>query len=369
MMNSSYSILKSYKVWLFLSFIILSCNQHVNAQLLTYDGMQTQFAGGFNPSVGHGGFGGADNCTVARTPVVFIHGNGDNAINWDFPVVDGPSGYQKPQKSVYDLFISRGYKPCELFGITYLSMNEQSAPQNNFHKSSYYNIIATFIDEVRVYTGSSKVDIVGHSLGSTMALATIKYDFQAGNIRKFINIVGSVRGLQSCLWVGYANPLAPTCGSQNAWSSYVFGLYPDNGTSPFWGIGGNNWTGSSGSYSLRRAPYYYSNIDFYTINAGQNDQILCSTLQGVADCTNSPLFNNYANVLAQFNVGAGLTASQLDYDFSDWSIFNTAGGDANGVGHFRTKNNTGEIIYEMLNTNCRDQACTGTYIGGPVVVQ
>src|SRR4051794_24145824 len=39
-----------------------------------------QYGGGFNPQAGEfGGFGGATGCTVTRTPVVFVHGNGDNA--------------------------------------------------------------------------------------------------------------------------------------------------------------------------------------------------------------------------------------------------------------------------------------------------
>ncbi|MBU1239347.1 hypothetical protein KJ865_06525 [Myxococcota bacterium] len=39
---------------------------------------------GTNSDAPHGGFGGGD-CTVTHVPVIFIHGNGDEAKNWDYP--------------------------------------------------------------------------------------------------------------------------------------------------------------------------------------------------------------------------------------------------------------------------------------------
>ena len=57
--------------------------------------------------------------------MVFIHGNGDRAINWASPVVGTVEGYVPPKRSVYDEFKRRGYNDCELFGVTYLSRDEQ----------------------------------------------------------------------------------------------------------------------------------------------------------------------------------------------------------------------------------------------------
>jgi hypothetical protein len=83
-----------------------------------------QYAGTFDPKVGYGGFGGGA-CRATKTPVVFIHGNGDRAINWASPVVGTVEGYVPPKRSVYDEFKRRGYNDCELFGVTYLSRDEQ----------------------------------------------------------------------------------------------------------------------------------------------------------------------------------------------------------------------------------------------------
>ena len=56
---------------------------------LTYTGGANQFAGGFNPSnTPYGGFGGGS-CTATHTPIVFLHGNGDEAKNWDYPPSTG----------------------------------------------------------------------------------------------------------------------------------------------------------------------------------------------------------------------------------------------------------------------------------------
>ena len=123
-----------------------------------------QYAGGFNPQVGYGGFGGGE-CTASKTPVVFIHGNVDRAINWDSPVVGTVEGYPPPGRSVYDEFKQRGYNDCELFGVTYLSGAEQERAEVNYHHPDKYKILNGFINAVKAYTGKDQVDIVAHSLG------------------------------------------------------------------------------------------------------------------------------------------------------------------------------------------------------------
>jgi hypothetical protein len=78
------------------------------------------------------------------------------------------------------------------------------------------------------------------------------------------------------------------------------------------------------------------------------------------------LFDQSANVRAQLNVGAGSKARKMNFDFTDWRPTALSGGDADGVGHFKVRNNSGQIIYEMLTTDCTGMACKGSYTGGPV---
>ncbi len=323
-------------------------------------GPDTQYAGGFNPGTGFGGFGGGD-CKAAKVPVIFIHGNGDRTISWDSPIDGTVKGYAPLARSVYDEFKQQGYNDCELFGVTYLSEAEQALAQNNYHKPEKYKIIKDFIDAVKAYTGKDQVDLVTHSLGVSMSLATLeKYDAW-GSLRRFVNIAGGIRGLNSCLYVGPANPLATTCGSENIFDPHVFGFYPYY----------NRWTGTGTEYSLRQAPARHPEVQFYTLHAGTHDEIHCSTLRGFSDCAKGALFEARPNVRAQLDVGAGSTTSKVNFDFTNWNPakwvnMNILGGDTDGIGHFKAKNNTGGIIYTMLTTDCKGLQCKGPYAGGPV---
>ncbi len=332
------------------------------------DGPLLQYAGGFDPKAGFGGFGGGS-CSAVRTPVVFIHGNGDWAINWDSPITDAVKGYDPPARSVYQKFRARGYNDCELFGVTYLSVEEQASPKTNYHRPEKYDILIRFIEAVRAYTGKPQVDIVAHSLGASMAIAALTHrdDRHPGTggwagVRRFVNIAGGIRGLPACLAAGFANPHVTTCGSENVFNPYVFGFYPDSRLP----AGYNRWTGDEGPLSMRRAPEHHPNTWFYTLHAGYHDQIHCTTAQRHQRCDQGALFAPSANVKAQLNVGAGSQARKETFDFADWRPTARSGGDANGVGHFKARNNTGRILCEMLDTDCTGIACKGSYAGGPV---
>ncbi|SFK68806.1 Lipase (class 2) [Lysobacter sp. cf310] len=329
-------------------------------------GTASQYAGGFSPGVGSGGFGGGS-CIATRTPVVFIAGNGDSAISFDMPPA-AVAGYTTPANSIYDELKARGYNDCELFGVTYLDADERAAPQYNYHEPAKYQILKTFIDKVKAYTGRSQVDIVAHSLGSSMSLAMLRYYGYQGSVRRFVNIGGGLRGLQTCLSTGYQSPYAPTCNAEAyvfPYDYYTFGLYPSSGAVYY---GYNRWTGS-GSNSLRAMPTLLSTISFYTITGGLYDQVHCFTTSYSGGCSSGALFNAASNVKAQVDIGTGSSAYAYDWDWSDGSPYNAGGGDtSNGVGHFRSKSNAGRIVYNMLATTCTT-GCANGYVGvnGPSV--
>lgn len=331
----------------------------------TCTGPATQYAGGFDPGTGYGGFGGGS-CTATRTPVVFIHGNGDSAISFDMPP-GAVAGHTTPTRSPYEELKDAGYNDCELFGVTWLSDVERANPQYNYHEPFSYEVLEDFIDAVKAYTGKAQVDIVAHSLGSSMALAMLKYTGSQAGVRRFVNIAGAIRGLQTCRYSGYQNPLAQTCNAE-AWvypyDHYTFGLYPSTGV---FGYGYNRWTGS-GTGSLRTLPASFTSIRFYTITAGLYDQVHCFTTNHAGTCPAGALFNARSNVAAQVDVGFGSSAYQYDWDWSDGMPVNAGGGDnSSGVGHFRSLANTGAILRNMLTTTCTT-GCGSGYAGvhGPV---
>lgn len=182
----------------------------------SYDFARDDIAGG---SYG-GKTGPAD--TPVNQPVIFIHGNSDKALGEAF----GQTGWT----ASIDYFLANGYKSSELYATTWGPANVLASSQQ-YHSKAHVMKVRKFIDAVLQYTGASKVDVITHSMGVTLARKAIKggsaSDALAGGsysvgsaltskIDTFVGIAGANRGLTSCFVTG---PTTPTCGSTN-------GLYP-----------------------------------------------------------------------------------------------------------------------------------------------
>jgi pimeloyl-ACP methyl ester carboxylesterase len=284
-------------------------------QGVIYNGPSNQFAGGFNPSnAPDGGFGGGT-CVATRTPVIFVHGNTVNATFFARPSSSGVP-------SVYDTLKAAGYNDCELFGITYLSPSEQAAEPLNYHTGTKAARIRDFIKAVKAYTGKSKVSIVAHSMGVTVALHGIAFGGLWASIERFVNVAGGLKGLSACLPVGFANPAFPTCGSQNVFDSNIFGFWPDGAAGA-----SNPRTGSRASVGFRREPERRPDVRFFTISGGNAD-----TKVGGDQC--------------KFSAAAALKA-QLDL----------------GIDHLSTFSNSGAILNTMLSSSCTGTGCCAGYTG------
>lgn len=334
-------------------------------------GTQVAYSGGFSPNTGYGGFGGG-NCSANNTPVIFIHGNADSASTWGV-VPTTVAGYSTNTTSTYQSFINAGYNQCELFGVTYLSQTEQQNPQSNYSSPAKYQIIYQFIQSVLAYTGKNQVDIVAHSLGVSEIIATLNYYNAWSKVRKFINIAGGIRGLQTCTYYGYANAITTTCDSQNYLDNYTFGFYPSNTgssstSSSILTPGYNPWTDYGNTLSQRDAPLYNSSVLFYTISAGNQDEVECSTNSSWSSCYDTAKFDTANNVMAQLNIGAGSDALQETFQWQYFSdIMQEMGGDSsNGVGHIQAAHIAGNVLVNMLQSNCNGLSCANTYHYGPV---
>ncbi len=169
-----------------------------------------------------GSFGGkvsSSDC-ASKQPVIFVHGNGDRCL-------DGLIGGWEDS---VEYFESRGYRSSELYCTTYGSGSALTAAFN-YHSKEYLTRIRSLVEAVKDYTGADKVDIIGHSMGVTLARKAIKggwaSDMLAGgsyylgpslknSVDTFVGIAGGNRGLASCYLTG---PTTPGCGSTN-------GFYP-----------------------------------------------------------------------------------------------------------------------------------------------
>jgi hypothetical protein len=175
---------------------------------------------------------------------------------------------------------------------------------------------------VKAYTGKPKVNILGHSMGVTVAIHGITFGGLWGSISTFINVGGGLKGLSSCLQVGFANPAFPTCGSQNVFDANIFGFWPDGAAGA-----ANPRTGTSASVGFRREPERRPDVRFFTISGGSAD-----TMVGGDQC--------------KFNPTTALKA-QLDV----------------AVDHLSSFTNTGALMNTMLSSACTGTTCCAGYAG------
>ncbi len=180
--------------------------------------------GGYNLNSGGNSFGGRAFAgeSVVNQPVIFIHGNSDAANGTSF----GFSGWTASR----NYFISQGYKGSELYAITWGDANPLYSG-TQYHSLPNLQKIRAFIQAVKAYTGATKVDIVTHSMGVTLARKAIlggsgndllnggNYNLGANltsSVDTFVGVAGANRGLVSCYQIGGTTP---TCANTN-------GLYP-----------------------------------------------------------------------------------------------------------------------------------------------
>ncbi|WP_224247599.1 lipase family protein [Hyalangium gracile] len=152
---------------------------------------------------------------VTKEPVIFIHGNSDSAAGW---------------KGSIETFAKNGYKPSEMYAMTWGPANPLKSGQQ-YHSEKYLEEVRAFIEAVKEYTGAEKVDVIGHSMGVTLARKAIqggdgfdsrtRQKFDLGkpltdSVDTFVGIAGANHGLTSALFTG---DMVPTTNKQD-------GLHP-----------------------------------------------------------------------------------------------------------------------------------------------
>ncbi len=141
------------------------------------------------------GFGAAG--PVTRTPVIFIHGNNDTP----FPTACNPYGRVQ---AMAQYFADNGYSTSELWGVGYQG-DQCDLPANPTRRSSIAHTDAAnvpdlrrFVRAVLNFTGAKQVDIVGHSLGVTLAREWMRQDEVQHTVRRFVAIDGPNHGIINC---------------------------------------------------------------------------------------------------------------------------------------------------------------------------
>lgn len=142
------------------------------------------------------GFGAAG--PVTRTPVIFLHGNNDTP----FPTTCN-GAFGKIQQFAQH-FLDNGYTASELWGLGYQgeqcdSLTYPPTKSSDAH-STVENVpdLRAFVRAVLDYTGATQVDVVGHSLGTTLAREWMRQDDAHGLVRKLVAVDGPNHGIINC---------------------------------------------------------------------------------------------------------------------------------------------------------------------------
>lgn len=141
------------------------------------------------------GFGAAG--AVTRTPVIFLHGNNDVP----FPTACSANGRIH---AMAQYFADNGYSPSELWGLGYQGDQcDLPADQTKRSRIAHTNAanvpdLRRFVRAVLKFTGATQVDIVGHSLGVTLAREWMRQDEAGRTVRRFVAIDGPNQGILNC---------------------------------------------------------------------------------------------------------------------------------------------------------------------------
>lgn len=142
------------------------------------------------------GFGAAG--PIEQTPVILLHGNNDTP----YPTACNP--FYGDVQALADALVARGYAPSELWGLGYQGLQCDILADPTIRSSEAHSTVANvpdvraFVQAVLDYTGAKRVDIVGHSLGGTLAREWMRQDHAGHLVRRLVTIDSPNHGIISC---------------------------------------------------------------------------------------------------------------------------------------------------------------------------
>ncbi|MET0934410.1 MAG: alpha/beta fold hydrolase [Luteibacter sp.] len=126
--------------------------------------------------------------------VVLVHGN-----------TGSPSDFQ----ATHDLLRQKGYTEAQIIAP---SWGNGLCAACNDHQGSEETPVQNAIVDALASSCTGKIDVIGHSMGATLAARVIDRIGAAGSVNTFIGIAGAFHGLYSC-GIYPANVATTTCGA------------------------------------------------------------------------------------------------------------------------------------------------------------
>jgi pimeloyl-ACP methyl ester carboxylesterase len=200
---------------------------------------------------------------ACKDAVVLVHGNAGSPGDWN---------------ETYSELLASGYAAGE---IQRPDWGSKSCAACNNHSGSEEDPVVDAIVEALAVSCSGKIDIIGHSMGATLAAKQVVDYGLAGDVDAFVGVAGAFRGLWTCgtypwnVWnstCGYwglsvsspfldwldGKPLGERVYSIKSWSDQVVCT---TGACTVGGIHSSRISGEDASYSF---PYGHFGLQAYT---------------------------------------------------------------------------------------------------------
>ncbi|WP_039986508.1 alpha/beta fold hydrolase [Paraglaciecola mesophila] len=134
------------------------------------------------------------NALACKDAVVLVHGNTATPASWD---------------NTYDHLLANGYSTNDIYRPDWGS---KSCAACNNHSGSEETPVRQAIQSALASSCTGKIDVIGHSMGATLAAQQIDKLAVANQVDTFVGIAGAFLGLKSCGYYPF-NVWSSTCGS------------------------------------------------------------------------------------------------------------------------------------------------------------
>ncbi|MCH8621548.1 lipase family protein [Undibacterium sp. TS12] len=126
--------------------------------------------------------------------VVLVHGNAGSPSDWNATI---------------STLKSQGYTDAQFYRPNWGS---KTNPAINDHSAANTNPVKASMQAAKAASCTGRIDVIGHSMGVTLAMKAINELAYSTSVNSFIGIAGAQHGLESC-GVYPFNVFTPTCGS------------------------------------------------------------------------------------------------------------------------------------------------------------
>ena len=164
-------------------------------------------------------------CLIALLPLAFVT-SAWSACRDAVVLVHGNTGSPADFDPTYNELRARGYAASEIFRP---SWGSKSCAACNDHNGSEETPVLNAMVEAIASSCTGRIDVIGHSMGATLAAREITRSQLQGDVDAFVGIAGAFRGLRSCGSYPFNVPTS-TCGywGLSLSSPFLNGLYGKN---------------------------------------------------------------------------------------------------------------------------------------------